>query len=267
MIPRPSRRQIASLLFGMALFAPLGPAIAGQDVTVFAAASLKTALDAVVHDYSATTGDVVHLSYAGSSALARQIQFGAPAHVFISANPLWMDLIERDGLLAPETRRDLLGNSLVLIAGPGVPEPPPISPGFDLAAALGQGRLAMALVDAVPAGLYGRAALQSLGVWDALADRIAQTDSVRAALRLVAVGEAPLGIVYATDARAEARVRVVGVFPPETHPPIVYPAAILKAGDTDQARRFYSYLTGPQARVVFEENGFVAVGADPGTDR
>lgn len=227
-----------------------------RPVTVFAAASLKTALDAVAAAFTDATGTETRLSYAGSSALARQIEQGAPAQVFVSANPGWMDVLDGQGLLAPGTRTNLLTNRLVLIAGQGMDVTLDPVPGADLAAALGDGRLAMALVDAVPAGIYGKAALQSLGLWDAIAERVAQTDNVRAALRLVAAGEAPLGIVYATDAAAEPRVRVVGVFAPSSHPPILYPAAIVGDGDTPEARAFLAFLAGPLAGALFREHGF-----------
>ncbi|MFV0512558.1 MAG: molybdate ABC transporter substrate-binding protein [Jhaorihella sp.] len=243
----------------LALSAPL-PAAA--EVTVFAAASLKNALDAVATRFEGGGGTTVQVSYAGSSALARQIQQGAPAQIFISANTNWMDVLEGEGLLAAESRSDLLTNRLVLIAGPASDKTPELAPGGDLADALGEdGRLAMALVDAVPAGIYGKAALQSLGLWDSVADRVAQADNVRAALRLVAAGEAPLGIVYATDAKAEPDVRVVGVFPEDSHPPIVYPVAIVAGGDTPDARAFLAFLTGGDAGAVFADHGFGPGGA------
>jgi molybdate transport system substrate-binding protein len=231
--------------------------VQAAEVTVFAAASLKTALDEVAARFHDSGGDTVQISYAGSSALARQIQQGAPAQLFISASTDWMDVLAGDGLLAAGTRTDLLTNRLVLIAGSDTDTTLDLAPGADLAGALGaDGRLAMALVDAVPAGIYGKAALQSLGLWDSVAGHVAQADNVRAALRLVAVGEAPLGIVYATDANAEPQVRMVGVFPEDSHPPIVYPAAILAEGDTPQARAFFAFLTGARAGAVFTRHGF-----------
>ena len=231
-----------------------------RPVTVFAAASLKTALDAVAAAFTDATGTETRLSYAGSSALARQIEQGAPAQVFVSANPGWMDVLDGQGLLAPGTRTNLLTNRLVLIAGQGMDVTLDPVPGADLAAALGDGRLAMALVDAVPAGIYGKAALQSLDLWDSVAGHVAQADNVRAALWLVAMGEAPLGIVYATDAAAEPKVRVVATFPETSHPPIVYPAAILAEGDSPAARAFLAFLTGPGAGAVFTGHGFALAG-------
>jgi len=247
------------LLWIMALW-PLwggaGVARADPPVTVFAAASLKEALDEVGAQFTQISGTVINVSYGGSSALARQIQYGAPAQIFLSANAAWMDVLQRDGLLVPDSRRDLLANQLVLIAGADMDVSLTIEPDMDLIGALNGGRLAMALVDAVPAGTYGRAALRALNVWDQVQDQTAQTDNVRAALRLVSVGAAPLGIVYATDADADPNVRPLGVFPPDSHPPIRYPVARLAREDTPDARAFYDYLTGPDARIVFERHGF-----------
>ncbi len=268
------------LLFALMLWAVFGWAGTARadtppPVTVFAAASLKNALDEVAHQFETSGAGRISLSYAGSSALARQIQYGAPAQIFLSANTTWMDVLERDGLIDAPTRVDLLSNRLVLItpqegdqgADIAITIAPDMNLGMDLVAALGTARLAMALVDAVPAGIYGRAALQSLGVWDAVQGHVAQTDNVRAALRLVVLGEAPLGIVYATDAHAEPRVRVVGTFPKNSHPPILYPVArVTGAGTdtgTDAAQAFFDYLAGPQARAVFTRHGFGRPGSDP----
>lgn len=228
-----------------------GPACAA-DVTVFAAASLKGALDEAIAAWDGAAGGAVAVSYAGSSALARQIEAGAPADVFVSANVAWMDSLEADGLLAPGTRVGLLGNALVLVGPKGAGRLEPAA----LPEALGDGRLAMALVDAVPAGMYGREALVSLGLWDALADRVAQADNVRAALALVAAGEAPYGIVYATDAAAETRVSVVATFPEDSHEAIVYPAAATAEGEVEVARRFLDFLQGAGADAIFLRHGF-----------
>lgn len=239
------------------------PLRAGEVVTVFAAASLKTALDEVAALHEQHTGTALSVSYAGSSALARQIQFGAPADVFVSANAAWMDALASEALLAEGTRRDLLSNRLVLIAPAGGKGDLPLGPGTDLGAALGpDGRLAMALVDAVPAGIYGREALTGLGIWDSVAGSIAQTDNARAALRLVALGEAPLGLVYATDARSEPRVRVVSTVDPALHTPIVYPAAVLREGDSSASRGVLSYLASPPAQTIFRKHGFISAGPD-----
>ena len=243
------------ILIAMALAAP--SAVRAEPVVVFAAASLKNALDEVAKEFMETGGEPIVLSYAASSALARQIQQGAPAHVFISANPQWMDLLEREALLVPGGRFDLLGNRLTLIAHGRPPELSlTIAPGMDIAGLLGEDRLAMALVDAAPAGIYGKAALQSLGVWEDVAPKVAQTDNVRAALALVVRGETPLGIVYATDAIAAEGVTVLGQFPAETHPAIIYPAAAIAGHDHPGAAEFLTYLRGPGARLVFEQHGF-----------
>lgn len=262
------RPELAGLAMAMALaiWAGSGPGLsaqAGPRVTVFAAASLKNALDEVATVYEQKQGTHLSLSYAGSSALARQIQYGAPAQIFVSANGLWMDILEAQAVLAPGTRVNLAGNQLVLIAGPDNDARLEVKPGMDLIAALRGERLAMALVEAVPAGIYGREALITLGIWEVVQPRIAQTDNVRAALRLVALGEAPLGIVYATDAAAEPRVRVLGVFPPGSHPQIVYPAALLQDGDTPASRGFFRFLTGPEAQMIFRRHGFIPADAPP----
>ena len=237
------------------------PAMAGQ-VTVFAAASLKTALDNIAAMWRAETGHDVVLSLGGSSALARQIQHGAPADIFISANIAWMDALERDGLIEPASRFDLAGNRLVLIAHGDHAGSRTLSPGFDLAGLLGQGRLAMALVDAVPAGIYGKQALQALGMWDQAVPRIAQSDNVRAALALVASGEAPAGIVYATDARVDARVGVVGRFPEDSHDAIRYPAAVIGDSRNHVAGDFMRFLKSDAAQAVLEGHGFVRLAQD-----
>lgn len=234
----------------------IGSVLAQNPVTVFAAASLKTALDDVAALYQAQGGGPVQLSYAGSSALARQIQHGAPAHIFLSANTAWMDALDADGLIVDSSRVDLLTNQLILIAAPDSKLSLTPQTGFDLSGALGDNLLALALIDAVPAGIYGRAALQSLGVWNSVRDRVVQTDNVRAGLRLVAVGEAELGIVYATDAIADPDVRVLGAFPPDSHPSILYPAAILRDRQTAESQAFFDFLVGPAAAILFSEHGF-----------
>ena len=227
-----------------------------DDVTVFAAASLKTALDRIAADFTARTGDRVAVSYGGSSQLAKQIVAGAPADLFISANVDWMDEVEEAGLLAEGTRKDLLGNRLVLIAHGKDAETIQIGPQTDLTAMLKGGKLAMALVDSVPAGQYGKAALQHLGLWDRVQADVAQADNVRAALALVSTGEAPLGITYATDAVADEDVTIVGAFPEDSYPTITYPAAMLKDAQSDAARAFYDALSDETARRAFEAQGF-----------
>ena len=233
---------------------------AAERVTVFAAASLMTALDEVAVRFEAETGHEVTLSYAGSSVLARQVARGAPADVVISANPGWMDWLEDEGLIAQGTRAAILGNRLALIAHGHRAAPAEIGPGTDLAALVGQGRLAMALVDAVPAGIYGKAALTRLGQWGALRPRVVQTDNVRAALKLVSIGEAGFGVVYATDAMADPAVALVGLFPEDSHPPIRYPAAAVAGRAGPAARAFLAHLQGPGAAAIFERHGFSVPG-------
>jgi len=252
---RPTRPVLAALL-GLGLLAT--PA-AAEEVVVFAAASLKDGLDAVAADFQAATGHTVTISYAGSNALASQIIEGAPADIFISAAVNWMDEVEKAGLIAPDTRADILGNTLVLIAHGKDAAPVDIAPGFDLASLLGDGKLSMALVDAVPAGQYGKAALEGLGVWSAVEPSVAQSENVRAALALVAAGEAPFGIVYASDAAAEDNVTVVGTFPAESHPPIVYPAALLTGAADAADRAFLDALTAPAADAAFAAQGFAVI--------
>jgi molybdate transport system substrate-binding protein len=232
-----------------------------ERLTVFAAASLKTALDEVAEEYEAQTGAEISLSYAGSSVLARQIALGAPADVFLSANSAWMDYLEASTPTVAETRFDLLANRLALIGhGAEGSDPQTISGDFDLAARLGDSRLAMALVDAVPAGIYGKAALSHLGLWEAVAPRVVQADNVRAALKLVALGEAQLGVTYSTDAMAEPSVHLIGLFPEDSHPPIRYPAALTR--DSAGARAFLNHLQGAEARAIFERHGFTVLGAE-----
>lgn len=233
------------------------PAFAwAEQITVFAAASLTDALAEIETRFEAATGHDLVVSLAGSSVLARQIQQGAPADIFISASGDWMDAVEADGLIEEGSRFDLLVNTIVLVAHGTEAAPVDIGPSTDLAGLLGGGRLAMALVDSVPAGVYGKAALESLGLWDEVEAQVAQADNVRAALAFVAAGEAPYGIVYATDAAAEDDATIVGTFPPDSHPPIVYPAADLAGRDVPAEGDFLDYLRGAEARAAFERQGF-----------
>ena len=231
-------------------------AAAAENITLFAAASLKDALDENVKTYQAKTGDRIAVSYAASSALAKQIEAGAPADVYISADLDWMDYLERRKLVRPGTRRNLLRNTLVLVAPAGSDVPVSIAPGFPIVSLLGGGRLAMANPDSVPAGRYGKASLTALGVWKDVEARVAAAENVRAALVLVSRGEAPLGIVYRTDAAAEPRVKVVGTFPESTHPPIVYPAAAIASGKAAAAAALLDWLGSPEARRIFGKHGF-----------
>jgi molybdate transport system substrate-binding protein len=248
-------RFLARVLVAGALgltFGSTGGSVAlAADVTVFAAASLKNALEDIRKEFEAETDYTVALSLAGSSLLARQIALGAPADIYLPASPEWMDYLETAGRLLPGSRKDLLGNSLVLIAPQSVAQP--ISSFEDplLFAQLGEGKLAMGLLNAVPAGIYGQAALQSLGLWSRLAPQVAQTDNVRAALALVAAAEAPLGIVYASDARADPRVVVLAEFPEHSHAPIRYPLAQILPANGPAVAAFHAYLQGQVAREIF----------------
>jgi molybdate transport system substrate-binding protein len=235
-----------------------GPDAAAQarPALVFAAASLKNALDDIVLQYERETGRKVTVSYAASSALARQIESGAPADLFISADLDWMDYVQTRNLIKADTRANLLGNRLVLVGGKDNRATIQIGPGLPLTELLGGGRLAMADPKSVPAGKYGRAALESLGLWQAVEPRVAAAENVRAALALVSRGEAPLGIVYQTDAAADPNVRVVGVFPESTHPPIIYPAALVGASTHADAPPFLTYLRSPGVRSLWEKQGF-----------
>jgi len=227
-------------------------------VVVFAAPSLKTVLDDIGKQWTAETGKVVQFSYAASSALAKQIEQGAPADLFASADLKWMDYLAEKKLIAPETRQSLLGNTLVLIAPADAAADLKIEKGFALAAALGDGRLATGDPKSVPAGAYAEAALRSLGVWDQVAPKVAGAENVRVALALVARKEAPFGIVYGTDAKSEPKVRVVGTFPEDSHPPIVYPFAVTASASRGAAaKEFLAYLSSPKARQSFSAQGFV----------
>lgn len=251
---------VSILLFGISIFVPnmsLATAGAASDtrpITVFAASSMKTVLEEIA---SLWTAGGVRFSFGASSILARQIQQGAPADLYVSASEAWMDVVEKDGLLVPETRRNFVGNRLVLI-GPAADLPVDLGDPAALVARLGKtGRVALALVNAVPSGIYARQAFSSLGLWDTLSERTAQTDNVRAALALVAWGEAPLGVVYATDALAEPRVTVVAHFPDDSHAPIRYPVAAIVGGNVAQSRAFVDFLGTQVVRDVLDAHGFV----------
>jgi molybdate transport system substrate-binding protein len=244
------------LVLGLTLAAsPITPA-RGADLLVFAAASLREALDEQVRRFQSDTAVRLVVSYAASNALAKQIEAGAPADVILSADIDWIDYLDQRKLLRPRTRINLLGNRLVLITPADSRSSLRIARGFALAAALGGGRLVMANPDSVPAGKYGRDALRSLGVWADVELHIARTENVRAALLLVARGEAPFGIVYATDALAEPKVRIVDTFPENTHAAIVYPVAIVATSRSPYAQRFVDSLGSPAARAIWARHGF-----------
>lgn len=231
---------------------------ADRPVTVFAAASLKNALDEVGAAYAARTGGEARFSYAGSPAIARQIEQGAPADIYISADSAWVDYLADRKLIVASSRRNLLTNRLALIAPADAKVSLKVARGMPLAKALGGGRLAVAGAD-VPAGRYAKAALTNLGVWNSVSGRLAQAENVRAALQFVARGESPYGIVYDTDAKAEPRVKIVGLFPDSSHPRIVYPAALVAGSRNPQAGAFLSFLSGPEARAVFGKHGFTVL--------
>ena len=250
-----SRAVLGSVL--LVLFtAVMSPTATAADVTVFAAASLKEAMDEQARQFEANTGNKVIVSYGASNALARQIEAGAPADIYISADLDWMDYVDQRRLLAANTRFKLLRNTLVLIAPSSSNLTLKIIPNFGLAAALGQEKLAMANPDSVPAGKYGKSALETLGVWTSVEKQVVRAETVRAALVLVSRGEAPFGIVYKTDAMVDKGVKVVDTFPPESYPPIVYPAALLAASKSTGAKPLLDYLHSTPARTVWEKYGF-----------
>jgi molybdate transport system substrate-binding protein len=248
---------------GLALAVPFLPGVVraqGGGMVVFAAASLKNALDEIAAAWAKDTGKPApRISYAASSALARQMEQGAPADLFISADLDWMDYAAGKNLIRPDTRYNLLGNKIVLIAPRDSRTTTLALTGGDLARALAGGKLSMGNVDAVPAGKYGKAALEKLGAWTSVKDSIAQAENVRAALVLVARGEAALGIVYGTDAAAEPGVKIVATFPADSHPPITYPAALARESKNADASSFLDFLRSAKARAVFEKQGFTVL--------
>jgi molybdate transport system substrate-binding protein len=253
-----------TLILGAATMAAGGAAVAATaPVTVFAAASLQESLTEAGKLWSRGSGVPVRFSFGASSAIARQIAQGAPADLFLSADLEWMDWLAGKRLIVAASRRNLLSNDLVLIAPARLRTRLTVGRGMPLARALGTGRLAVADINAVPAGRYAKAALTSLGVWRSVEDRLLPAESVRAALAYVSRGEAPLGIVYATDARADPKVRIVGRFPAGSHPQIVYPAALVAASRHRGAASLLGFLQGAGAAAVFRRHGF-GVLARPG---
>lgn len=249
-------------LVGVAVFAAVGLSVmAGHafadQITVFAAASMTDALKRIGSAYTDKTGTEIVFSFAGTGALARQIEAGAPADVFISADEAWMDYVNTAGAVKPESIRPIAANSLVLV-GAADAEPLALEPEA-LAGRLDGNRLAIADTETVPAGRYGKAALEATGLWDTVADRLAPMDNVRVALASVARGDTPLGVVYGSDAHIEPKVSVLAVFPADSHSAIVYPAAATK-GASDGAEGFLNFLTGPQAQAIFTDSGFSGVG-------
>jgi molybdate transport system substrate-binding protein len=256
---RALKRSVAALLAIATLSAVSASAAHAQtrDILVFGAASLKNALDDANALYQRDKGHKVVVSYAASSALAKQIENGAPADIFISADLDWMDYLAQRKLIKPDTRSNLLGNKIVLIAGADSKVTLTIGPNFPLAQALGNGRLAMADPASVPAGKYGKAALEALGVWPSVADKIAPAQDVRATLAFVSRGEAPLGIVYQTDAAADKGVKIVDAFPASTHPAIIYPVAVTSTSKNPETAAYIAFLKSPAAKPAFEKQGFV----------
>jgi molybdate transport system substrate-binding protein len=255
------KRTVVAALAAVFAIAAWSPAAQAQDksITVFAAASMKNALDDVDAAFTKQSGTKVVASYDASSALMKQIEGGAPADVFVSADLKWMDYGSQKKLIKDDTRVNLLGNELVLIAAKDSKiGNVTIAPGFDLAGLVGDGRIATGDVKAVPVGLYAQAALQKLGVWAAVEPKMAMTANVRAALVLVARGEAPLGIVYSTDAKVEPGVKIVGTFPESSHDPIIYPVAVTVNAKPD-ATPYLAFLRSAAAKTIFESYGFAVL--------
>ncbi|CDZ39644.1 Molybdate transporter periplasmic protein [Neorhizobium galegae bv. officinalis] len=249
--------SVAAAFVSLALFA--APAAAQEKVTVFAAASMKNALDNANKAWATLGGGQVTVSYAASSALAKQIESGAPADVFISADLDWMKYLSDKQLVREGTRFNWLGNRIVLVAAKDAAKPVDIRPAFDLAGLLKGGRLAMGEPNAVPAGKYAKASLEKLGLWSSVEKSVASAESVRAALAFVSRGEASYGIVYQTDAAADPGVAIVGTFPADTHPPIIYPIAILSESKSKDASAYLDYLKSGKAAPFFEKEGFTVL--------
>src|SRR5262245_52938814 len=251
------KKVIQILVSLFALATPFAPGVAQEPITVFAAASLKNALDDTNAAFTKATGVKIIASYEASPSLARQIEAGAPADVFISADLRWMDYVAGKGLIKADTRLNLLGNKLVLIAPKDDKiDHVTIGPGFDIAKLAGDGRIAVADVKAVPAGLYAKAALEKLGSWAGAELKLAQAENVRATLAFVARGETPIGIVYETDARIEPKVKTIGIFPDDSYPPVTYPMAATAAAKKAAVGQYFSFLRTPAAKAIFEKYGF-----------
>ena len=230
---------------------------ADTTVTAFAAASLTNAIEDISKAYAATGKPAPKLSFAASSTLAKQVEAGAPVNIFASADQKWMDYLVSKDLVVTDTRVTPIGNELVLVAPADSAKPVEITKSLDLLKLLGpDGKIATGLTDSVPVGIYAKTALTNLGMWDSVRERIVGAESVRAALALVERGEVPLGIVYATDAAITPKVKVVGVFPADTHPPVEYPFALLKGHDSAEAKAFFKFLVGPEAKEIYKKYGF-----------
>jgi len=260
---------ITSVAFPQAGFAqrPATPRVTKTTVTaapvVFAAASMETALDAIAASWTAQSGRSPSIVYASSAALAKQIEQGAPADIFISADTNWMDYLDNKKLIQPGTRHDLLGNALVLIEPADSRVILKIEPGFDLAGATGDSKIAVCIIESCPGGIYAKQALEKLGVWQKVEPKLAQVDNVRAALNLVARGEA-FGIVYATDAKSQSKVKVVDTFPESTHSPIIYPVAIVRTSKNPNTAAFLAFLSSQKAIKILTEQGFTILSTSLG---
>ena len=254
-----TRRLLALFLLFLGLSGSAALAADARPPLVLAAASLQESMNAAADAWARKGHARPVISFAASSALARQVEAGAPADLFVSADEPWMDELEKRGLLRPNTRAPFLGNALVMVAGAGAGTQVSLRPGAPLARLLGDGRLAMADPDAVPAGKYGKAALEKLGLWAGVQTRVVRAENVRAALALVERGAAKFGIVYATDAKASSKVRVAGIFPADSHPPIRYPLAILKSSISPDAAGFRAFLLSREGRAIFARFGFRAL--------
>jgi molybdate transport system substrate-binding protein len=251
--------RIYAFIVSLGLLLGASGAAWADEITVLAAASLTDALGKIDADFEQASGHKVKAAFGGSSALAKQLENGAPADVFLSADIPWMDYVVKANLMDAASRTNLLGNSLVLIGPADGSQTVAIDRSYDLAGALKGGKLSVADTNAVPAGKYAKAALENLGLWAAVEPHLAQAENVRAALALVERGETPLGIVYRTDAMV-AKVRVVGTFPEDSHPPIVYPVALtLQGAQSEAAKAYLEYLKGDAAKAVFAEAGFVGL--------
>lgn len=253
---RAMTRVVSAAVIGVGLMMA-APVAMAQDVLVMAAASTKNAVEKLATQFKAKTGMTVVSSFAASSALAKQIENGAPADLFISADLDWMDYLQKKDLIKADTRVSLLGNDLVAVAPKGSALKPKLTQGGDLAALAGDGRIATGDPSNVPVGKYAKAALEKLGQWAAVEPKLARADSVRSALALVSRGEAPFGIVYRTDAAIDPGVEVVGVFPQDSYPPIVYPAAVVATSKSAYAGAFLEYVKSPDGMAVWKEFGFV----------
>lgn len=251
-----NRRQTFVVIFTLMMTTS---SFAVDKINVFAAASLKNALDAVGASWKADTSKELTLTYAASNALAKQIEAGAPADVFVSADLTWMKYLSEKSLIAKNSEVQLLGNEIVLVAAKDSKIDLKIEKDFKLAEAIGSSKLAMGNVDSVPAGKYGKAALEKLEVWSSVEGKVAQAENVRAALKLVDSGEAVLGIVYATDAKADVSVKVVGTFPGDSHAPIIYPAGLVAASKNADAAEFLKYLQSDKAKAIFKGQGFIVL--------